>query len=460
MAINDTIAAISTSIGDSGIGIVRMSGPKSLEILNKIFKSIKNKDTMTMRSYSMRYGHIVEPVSGSIIDEVIVSFMKAPNTYTREDIVEINCHGGIVPVKRILSIILNNGARLAEPGEFTKRAFLNGRIDLTQAEAVIDVIRSKTDESMQVAVNQIEGKLSKKIKNIMNRILNVLANIEAAIDFPEEDVEDITITKIKNEEKQIIKNLNELILSADKGKIMRDGIDTIIVGKPNVGKSSLLNALIEEKRAIVTEIPGTTRDIIEEYINIEGIPVKLYDTAGIRETKDIIEKIGVEKTIEYINKSGLVIFMIDGSRAVDDEDIKIANLVKNKKVIIVINKSDLPSAADISKIRDIVRSDNIIKVSVNTESGVDKVKKKIAQIIYNGKVEIKDIDVTNVRHRDILIKARESIKNGIDTINNGFPVDCASIEFKEAYLKLGEITGDTAAEDIVDRIFSNFCVGK
>lgn len=460
MAINDTIAAISTSIGDSGIGIVRMSGTKSLEILNKIFKSIRNKDTMTMRSYSMRYGHIVEPVSGSIIDEVIVSFMKAPNTYTREDIVEINCHGGIVPVKRILSIILNNGARLAEPGEFTKRAFLNGRIDLTQAEAVIDVIRSKTDESMQVAVNQVEGKLSKKIKNIMNRILDVLANIEAAIDFPEEDVEDITITKIKNEEKQIIKNLNELILSADKGKIMRDGIDTIIVGKPNVGKSSLLNALIEEKRAIVTEIPGTTRDIIEEYINIEGIPVKLYDTAGIRETKDIIEKIGVEKTIEYINKSGLVIFMIDGSRAVDDEDIKIANLVKNKKVIIVINKSDLPSAADISKIRDIVRSDNIIKVSVNTESGVDKVKKKIAQIIYNGKVEIKDIDVTNVRHRDILIKARESIKNGINTINNGFPVDCASIEFKEAYLKLGEITGDTAAEDIVDRIFSNFCVGK
>jgi tRNA modification GTPase len=460
MAINDTIAAISTSIGDSGIGIVRMSGTKSLEILNKIFKSIRNKDTMTMRSYSMRYGHIVEPVSGSIIDEVIVSFMKAPNTYTREDIVEINCHGGIVPVKRILSILLNNGARLAEPGEFTKRAFLNGRIDLTQAEAVIDVIRSKTDEGMQVAVNQIEGKLSKKIKNIMNRILDVLANIEAAIDFPEEDVEDITISKIKNEEKQIIESLNELILSADKGKIMRDGIDTIIVGKPNVGKSSLLNALIEEKRAIVTEIPGTTRDIIEEYINIEGIPVKLYDTAGIRETKDIIEKIGVEKTIEYINKSGLVIFMIDGSRAVDDEDIKIANLVKNKKVIIVINKSDLPSAADISKIRDIVRSDNIIKVSVNTESGVDKVKKKIAQIIYNGKVEIKDIDVTNVRHRDILIKARESIKNGINTINNGFPVDCASIEFKEAYLKLGEITGDTAAEDIVDRIFSNFCVGK
>lgn len=460
MAINDTIAAISTSIGDSGIGIVRMSGPKSLEILNKIFKSIKNKDTMTMRSYSMRYGHIVEPVSESIIDEVIVSFMKAPNTYTREDVVEINCHGGIVPVKRILSILLNNGARLAEPGEFTKRAFLNGRIDLTQAEAVIDVIRSKTDESMQVAVYQIEGKLSKKIKNIMNRILDVLANIEAAIDFPEEDVEDITISKIKNEEKQIIESLNELILSADKGKIMRDGIDTIIVGKPNVGKSSLLNALIEEKRAIVTEIPGTTRDIIEEYINIEGIPVKLYDTAGIRETKDIIEKIGVEKTIEYINKSGLVIFMIDGSRAVDDEDIKIANLVKNKKVIIVINKSDLPSAADISKIRDIVKSDNIIKVSVNTESGVDKVKKKIAQIIYNGKVEIKDIDVTNVRHRDILIKARESIKNGINTINNGFPVDCASIEFKEAYLKLGEITGDTAAEDIVDRIFSNFCVGK
>ena len=460
MVINDTIAAISTSIGDSGIGIVRMSGSKSLEILNKIFKSIKNKDTMTMRSFSMRYGHVIEPVSGSMIDEVIVSFMKAPNTYTKEDVVEINCHGGIVPVKRILSVLLDNGARLAEPGEFTKRAFLNGRIDLSQAEAVIDVIRSKTDESMELAVNQIQGKLSEKIRDIMNRILNVLANIEAAIDFPEEDVEDITISKIKDEESHIIENLNELILSSDKGRIMRDGVDTIIAGKPNVGKSSLLNALLEEKRAIVTEIPGTTRDIIEEYINIEGIPVKLYDTAGIRETKDIIEKIGVEKTIEYINKSGLVIFMIDGSRVIDYEDIKIAELVKNKKVIIVINKSDLPSAADINKITSIVKCDNIVRVSVNTESGVDKVKKKIAEIIYNGKVEIKDIDVTNVRHRDILIKARDSIKNGINTINNGFPVDCASIEFKEAYLKLGEITGDTVAEDIVDRIFSNFCVGK
>lgn len=460
MVISDTIAAISTSIGDSGIGIVRMSGSKSLEILNKIFKSIKNKDTMTMKSFSIRYGHIIDPVGGIIIDEVIVSFMKAPNTYTKEDVVEINCHGGIVPVKKILSILLDNGARLAEPGEFTKRAFLNGRIDLSQAEAVIDVIRSKTDESMELAVNQIQGKLSKKIRIIMNRILNVLANIEAAIDFPEEDVEDITITKIKDEENHIIEGLNELILSADKGKIMRDGIDTIIVGKPNVGKSSLLNALLEEKRAIVTEIPGTTRDIIEEYINIEGIPVKLYDTAGIRETKDIIEKIGVEKTIEYINKSGLVIFMIDGSRVIDDEDIKIAELVKNKKVIIVMNKSDLPEVADINKICDIVKSENIVKVSVNTESGVDKVKKKIVEIIYNGKVEVKDIDVTNVRHRDILIKARDSIKSGINTINNGFPVDCASIEFKEAYLKLGEITGDTVAEDIVDRIFSNFCVGK
>lgn len=460
MVISDTIAAISTSIGDSGIGIVRMSGSKSLEILNKIFKSIKNKDTMTMKSFSIRYGHIIDPVGGIIIDEVIVSFMKAPNTYTKEDVVEINCHGGIVPVKKILSILLDNGARLAEPGEFTKRAFLNGRIDLSQAEAVIDVIRSKTDESMELAVNQIQGKLSKKIRIIMNRILNVLANIEAAIDFPEEDVEDITISKIKDEENHIIEGLNELILSADKGKIMRDGIDTIIVGKPNVGKSSLLNALLEEKRAIVTEIPGTTRDIIEEYINIEGIPVKLYDTAGIRETKDIIEKIGVEKTIEYINKSGLVIFMIDGSRVIDDEDIKIAELVKNKKVIIVMNKSDLPEVADINKICDIVKSENIVKVSVNTESGVDKVKKKIVEIIYNGKVEVKDIDVTNVRHRDILIKARDSIKSGINTINNGFPVDCASIEFKEAYLKLGEITGDTVAEDIVDRIFSNFCVGK
>jgi tRNA modification GTPase len=460
MLFDDTIAAISSAIGEGGIGIIRISGNDALKILNKIFVSINNKETLTMKSYTLRYGHIVDPVNHEEIDEVIVSYMKKPNTYTREDIVEINCHGGMVAVRRILSVVLNQGARLAEPGEYTKRAFLNGRIDLSQAEAVMDLIMAKTDESMKVALEQSEGKVSRKIKELMDQLIGVLAHIEATVDYPEDDIEDIVSVKVIEEAKIIISLINELVKTASTGRIIREGLNTVIIGKPNVGKSSLLNALIEENKAIVTEIPGTTRDIIEEYINIEGVPVKIIDTAGIRETGDIVEKIGVEKTKEYVNKSDLIIFMIDGSTELEEEDEEIIRLIKDKKAIIVINKLDLPSAVDMDYIKSKLGLKPIILASVNNEKGIDSIKKEIVNLVYEGKVSTKDICITNVRHIDILIKANESVEDGINTLKNGFPLDMASIEFKNAFLKLGEITGDTTQDDIIDRIFRDFCIGK
>ena len=460
MLLDDTIAAISSAIGEGGIGIIRISGNDALKILDKIFISIINKKTLTMKSYTLRYGHIVDPVNQEEIDEVIVSYMKKPNTYTREDIVEINCHGGMVAVRRILSVVLSQGARLAEPGEFTKRAFLNGRIDLSQAEAVMDLIMAKTDESMKVALEQSEGKVSKKIKELMDQLIGVLAHIEATVDYPEDDIEDIVSVKVIEEAQTIVAMINELVKTASTGRIIREGLNTVIIGKPNVGKSSLLNALIEENKAIVTEIPGTTRDIIEEYINIEGVPVKIIDTAGIRETGDIVEKIGVEKTREYVNKADLIIFMIDGSTELEEEDEEIIRLIKDKKAIIVINKLDLPSAVDMDYIKTTLGEKPIILASVNNEKGIDSIKNEIVGLVYEGKVTSRDICITNVRHIDILLKANESVEDGINTLKNGFPLDMASIEFKNAFLKLGEITGDTTQDDIIDRIFRDFCIGK
>jgi tRNA modification GTPase len=460
MILDDTIAAISTAIGEGGIGIVRLSGDKSLEILNNVFKSSKGKNTLDMKPFTMRYGYIVNPKTNETIDEAIVSYMKAPNTYTKEDVVEINCHGGIVAVKQILAILLDNGARLAEPGEFTKRAFLNGRIDLSQAEAIIDLIRSKTDESMKLALDQAQGKLSERIKKLMHKLLGALAHIEAAVAFPEEDVEDLASKSVIKVAKSVRDDIEELIETSGTGKILREGLDTIIVGKPNVGKSSLLNVLLQEKRAIVTEIPGTTRDVIEEYLNIKGIPVKLVDTAGIRNTHDVVEAIGVEKSKEYIEKSDLIILMIDGSRPLESEDIEIIDIVKGKKCIVVINKVDLPLVADMGYLKDIFGENSIVLSSVNMEKGVEDIKNKIVDMVYEGKVSLKDVYVTSVRHKDILLKTIESLNAGINTLSAGIPIDFASIEFKEAYLKLGEITGDTVAEDIIDRIFADFCLGK
>lgn len=460
MSLDDTIVAISTAIGEGGIGIVRMSGENALNILNRVFKNINNRDTMEMKSFTMRYGHIIDDESNETVDEVIVSYMKAPNTYTKEDVVEVNCHGGVVAVRRILALLIKKGARLAEPGEFTKRAFLNGRIDLSQAEAVIDLIRAKTEESMKIALEQSDGKLSKQVKILMKELLGMLAHVEAAVSFPEDDIESIVNDEMVQKGKNIKMEIESLIQNANTGRILREGLNTIIVGKPNVGKSSLLNELLQEKRAIVTDIPGTTRDVIEEYINIRGIPVKLVDTAGIRSTHDVVESIGVEKSKEYIEKSDLVIFMVDNSRPIEDEDEEIIKMLTGRKIIVVVNKVDIPGIADIEYLKSKLNNSPLIFTSLSTKNGVDLIKDKIADMVFEGHIKTKDISVTNVRHQDALIKAGESVQRGIDTILSGLPLDFAGIEFKDAYLKLGEITGDTVEEDIIDRIFADFCIGK
>ena len=440
--------------------IVRISGDKSMNILKKVFKSAKGKDVSKLHSYSMMHGYIIDPKTNEKIDEVIVSYMKKPSTYTREDVVEINCHGGVIAVRRVLQLTLDNGARLAEPGEFTKRAFLNGRIDLSQAEAVMDLIRAKTDESMKIALEQSEGKLSKQVEKINNKILDILAHIEAEVEFSEEDIDEVVNEKVIKDCEEVKGQMEDLLKNADKGKILREGLNVIIVGKPNVGKSSLLNALLEEKRAIVTDVPGTTRDTIEEYINIDGIPVKLIDTAGIREARNEVEKIGVERTKECIDKADLILFMIDGSREIDDEDMKIVEIAKNRDVIVIINKHDLPMNVDIEYIKKTFYNKPVLYVSVKTNEGVSSIKEEITNFVYKGKVSVKDIYVTNIRHKKALNDAIESIENGITTIKNGYPIDMASIDIKDAYLKLGEITGKTVSEDIIDRIFTNFCIGK
>lgn len=460
MLTDDTIAAISTALGEGGIGIVRISGDKSMNILKKVFKSAKGKDVSKLNSYSMMHGYIIDPKTYEKIDEVIVSYMKKPNTYTREDVVEVNCHGGMIAVRRVLQLILDNGARLAEPGEFTKRAFLNGRIDLSQAEAVMDLIRAKTDESMKIALEQSEGKLSKQVEKINNRILDILAHIEAEVEFSEENIDEVVNEKVIKDCEEVKDQMEDLLKNADKGKILREGLNVIIIGKPNVGKSSLLNALLEEKRAIVTDVPGTTRDTIEEYINIDGIPVKLIDTAGIREARNEVEKIGVERTKECIDKADLILFMIDGNGEIDDEDMKIIEMVKNRNVIVIINKQDLPMNVDIEFIKKTFYNKSVLYVSVKTNEGISSIKEEIANFVYKGKVSVKDVYVTNVRHKKALNDAIESIENGITTIKNGYPIDMASIEIRDSYLKLGEITGKTVSEDIIDRIFTNFCIGK
>lgn len=458
MYVDDTIAAISTSLGEGGIGIVRMSGEDSLNILNKVFKPFKGFDITDMKSHTVKYGFIKK--DKEVIDEVIVIYMKAPRTYTREDVVEVNCHGGMIAVQKILSVLLENGARLAEPGEFTKRAFLNGRIDLSQAEAVMDLIKAKTNDGMRVAVDQAEGKISKKTKVIMKGLLSMLAHIEASVDFPEDDIDDTVTEEILSTGRNLIEEMQNVIESSERGKILREGISAVIVGKPNVGKSSLLNVLLNEKRAIVTDVPGTTRDVIEEYVNIGGIPVKLMDTAGIRETDDIVESIGVSRSKEYIKSADIVIYVFDADSRFEEEDDKIVELIKEKKVIVLVNKIDLNPNADTEIIENKLKGFPIIHASVINENGISDLEEEIKRICFNGEVKPEEIYITNIRHRDVYVKAVQSINNGICTIESGFPLDMASIEFKEAYLKLGEITGDTVAEDIIDKIFKDFCIGK
>lgn len=459
---SDTIAAISTAIGEAGIGIVRLSGKNSIEVANKVFKGNKVDDLSKAENRKLTYGHIVDPETDELIDEVLIVYMKEPYTYTRENIVEIYCHGGVISVRKILEVVLRNGARLAEPGEFTKRAFLNGRLDLVQSEAVIDLIRAKTDKSLQVSLNQLEGSLSKKIREIRNILLEILAHINASIDFSEEDdVDDLAYVELENKANIVKEEIEKLLKTADRGKILRDGLNTVILGKPNVGKSSLLNSILRENRAIVTNIPGTTRDIIEEYVNIDGIPLKIIDTAGIRSTDDVVEKIGVDKAKDMVNKADLIIAVFDASNELTDEDYEIIELIKDKTSIVLLNKSDLPKKYDEGYFSNLLPGKKIINTSILEGIGVDVLEEEIKDIFYSGDINIEsDIVVTNMRHKNQLVKAKKNIEDGLEGIQASLPLDCIEVDIKACWENLGEISGDTVGEDILDKIFSDFCIGK
>jgi len=454
----DTIAAIATSIGESGISIIRVSGDKSINIVDSIFIGKNNRKLNDFKSYTMRYGHIIDK-NGSKLDEVIISYMKGPKSFTAEDTIEINCHGGVVGTNRILQEIIRAGARMAEPGEFTKRAFLNGRIDLSQAEAVIDIIRAKTELSMKSALLQSEGSISREIKTIRNKLLSVIASIEVTVDYPEEDIEEVTAGKVRYDVTSILSEIDILLSTADEGKILREGLSTVIVGKPNVGKSSLLNALVKEKRAIVTEVPGTTRDAIEEYISIEGIPVKIVDTAGIRETEDIVEKIGVQTSKNKIDEADLVILILDSSMKLTYEDKEIIEYIKEKKYIVLLNKSDLGGKIEKSELQNL-KSKYITNISAKTGEGLNLVKEHIKDLFFNGEIKTEGVFVTNNRHKQALIRAKENLESSLNALEYTLAIDLASIDIRNAWMNLGEITGEALEEDIIHKIFSEFCLGK
>lgn len=455
----DTICGIATPLGEGGISIIRVSGSDSLKIINKIFKGKNDCDILDMKSYTMRYGHICDINSKFEIDEVIISYMKGPRSFTAEDVVEVNCHGGVVSTGRVLEEIIKAGARIAEPGEFTKRAFLNGRIDLSQAEAVMDIIRAKTDLSMKSAVMQSSGALSKEIGKIREYILNTLALIEYSVDFTEDDEEpDETIPiRVQEQLTVAIKDMNKLLEGANEGRIIRDGLKLAIIGKPNVGKSSLLNCLLKEKRAIVTDIPGTTRDIIEEFISLDGIPVKITDTAGIRETEDEVEKIGVERSREKIDEADLIVLMLDSSRPLEIEDREIIDKVKDKKYVVLMNKNDLEKKISDKDIKDLK---NVIYISAKTGFGIDELKEKVKELFFNGEVDSESMIISNNRHKQALYRALENCQEALDRVKSNEYLDLISIYVTSALKALGEITGSELEEDLINKIFSEFCVGK
>ena len=459
MCEEDTIAAISTPYGSGGIGIIRISGIRAFEIAGRIFKGRKPFESLPASTIS--YGKVVDPRSGEVLDEVLISKMKKPATFTREDVVEINCHGGIVVLRRILELVIAEGARLAEPGEFTKRAFLNGRIDLSQAEAVIDLINSKTSKGSRAAMDQLDGKLSKKIQDIRNLLIGLIAHIEVTVDYPEHDIEEITGKEVYNKIKDIRDELAKLLKSFERGRIIRDGISVVIVGRPNVGKSSLMNELTGKNRAIVTDIPGTTRDIIEEYINIDGIPVKIADTAGIRETSNVVEKIGVERTEKEIGKADLVIMVLDASEGILDGDMDIFKKVKGKKTILLLNKIDIGDKIPNSELFEKFCDTRAIRASVKKEIGLDELEKEISGMFMEGGINAEnEILITNVRHKRLIESAIGSINEAISGYESGMPLDCITIDIMDAANCLGRITGESVSEDVIQEIFSRFCVGK
>lgn len=459
--ITDTITGISTPLGEGGIGIIRISGKDALTVAEKITQLKSAHSVHNLDSHTVNYGFVINPLTGEKVDEILLLYMKGPRSFTAEDVVEFHCHGGLVPLRAIYELTVQYGARPAEPGEFTKRAFLNGRIDLAQAEAVIDVIRAKTDAGARAAIQQLQGTLSTEI-NIMRRgLLEMIAYAEAAIDFPEEDIEEITALEISQKIAVIIQQLEDLLASSRSGKIIREGLYTVIAGKPNVGKSSLLNALLRENRAIVTDIPGTTRDIIEEFINIRGIPLKIVDTAGVRETSDVVEKIGVERTQELLPRADLLLIVLDASLALDDEDRKLLASLNEQPVVIILNKADLPGMLDEREVAAIAPGKPILSISVVKNEGINELEEYIASMVYEGTVSGNEgAMVTNVRHQYALKRAWASLSDLLHTVDEHMPIDCIVVDLRAAWEVLGEITGDTVGEDIIDQIFATFCIGK
>lgn len=456
--IHDTIAAIATALGNSGINIIRISGDEALKIALNIFVDKNNKKVNCLKDRYLNYGMIVDD-EGKVLDEVLLSFMKKPNTFTKEDVIEINCHGGILSAKKILDLILTHDCRTAERGEFTKRAFLNGRIDLTQAEAVIDIINAKTTSSHEISVAHLEGRLSKQVSELIDNIIFLLANIEVNIDFPEYDEDEVTINRIRKEVINMLNSIETLIKTADTGKIYKEGIKTLILGKPNVGKSSLMNFLLNENRAIVTEIPGTTRDTIEEYVNINGIPLNIIDTAGIRKTEDKVEKIGVEKAISKIDEADLIIIVLDASNELEADDLEIIKLVDGKKAIYLKNKTDLEDKLNLSDHKNI--NDKIINISVLKNEGLEKITNAIQTMFFEGKIDIEnDLIINNARQKNLLINAANNLKEVLKSIDNEMSIDFIEIDLKECMENLGLIVGKAVSDDLIDKIFSDFCIGK
>ena len=456
---NDTIAAIATFPGNAGINIIRISGENALNIAENIFVGKDKNTKQNFKSRYLHYGFIMDNAHNKKIDEVLLSYMKAPHTYTKEDVVEINCHGGIISAKKILETILHYDCRLAERGEFTKRAFLNGRIDLTQAEAVIDIINSKTDSSHEISVNHLEGRLSQEINKVIDDIMQMLANIQVNIDFPEYDEDEMTINMVKELSNHIIIELDRLIKTADTGKIFKEGIKTVILGKPNVGKSSLMNFLLNENRAIVTEIPGTTRDTIEEYVNIKGIPLRIIDTAGIRDTNDMIEKIGVEKALNKVDEADLVIMVFDSSKELENEDKRIIEYIKGKKVIYIKNKADLENRLNLSNYEEIENS--FINISVLKNQGLEEIIDKINEMFFQGTINLSnELIINNIRHKNLLINAKISLEEVLKSIDNGMTIDFIEIDLKDSMESLGLIVGKSVSDDLVEKIFNEFCIGK
>lgn len=461
---NHTIAAISTAMAESGIGIVRMSGEEAFAIADKIYKNKKGKRLSDQKTHTIHYGFIEE--EGKVIDEVLVMLMRGPHTFTGDDTVEIDCHGGVYVVKKILEACIRNGARPAQPGEFTKRAFLNGKMDLSQAEAVIDVIQSQNDYALKSSIKQLRGSVKEKISDLRNKIIYHTAFIESALDDPEHISIDGYGNVLKKETKEIIEEIETLLKTADDGRIIREGINTVILGKPNAGKSSLLNVLLGEERAIVTEIAGTTRDILQETINLQGISLNIIDTAGIRNTDDKVEKIGVDKAKDYAKEADLIIYVVDSSNDLDENDYEIMKFIQGKKSILLLNKSDLERKVTKEEIKKICKEYNIenipvIEISAKEEKGIDRLEEIVKEMFYHGEISFNnEIYITNIRHKTALERAKDSLMKVIESIENDMPEDFYSIDLMDAYETLGSITGEMVGEDLVNEIFSKFCMGK